>query len=98
MYSDKENFFFNFWLFLCQSKDGQPLLLVAAEAGLDNIVAALLVAGTDPNGVHAVCNFKEIRKNVPLQMFSDCWFTGLQMEQTMLEPYLPVGLELCTQL
>ncbi|XP_020620565.1 ankyrin repeat and EF-hand domain-containing protein 1-like isoform X1 [Orbicella faveolata] len=35
------------------SKDGQPLLLVAAEAGLDNIVAALLIAGADPNGVHA---------------------------------------------
>jgi len=34
--------------------------LVAAEAGLDNIVAALLIAGTDPNGVHAVCNVKEI--------------------------------------
>ncbi|XP_058965683.2 ankyrin repeat and EF-hand domain-containing protein 1-like isoform X1 [Pocillopora verrucosa] len=34
------------------SKDGQPLLYVAAEAGLDNIVQALLVAGADPNGAH----------------------------------------------
>ena len=41
--------------FLHQNKDGQPLLLVAAEAGLDNIVAALLVAGADPNAVHTVC-------------------------------------------
>lgn len=30
------------------------MLLVAAEAGLDSIVAALLIAGADPNGVHAV--------------------------------------------
>jgi len=41
--------------FLHQNKDGQPLLLVAAEAGLDNLVAALLVAGADPNAVHTVC-------------------------------------------
>ncbi|XP_073243068.1 ankyrin repeat and EF-hand domain-containing protein 1-like isoform X1 [Porites lutea] len=36
------------------SKDGQPLLFVAAEAGLDDIVAALLIAGADPNSVHAI--------------------------------------------
>ena len=28
---------------------------MAAEAGLDDIVAALLIAGADPNSVHAVC-------------------------------------------
>ena len=43
-------FFFNYY----QSKDGQTLLLVAAEAGLDNIVEGLLIAGADPNGVHMV--------------------------------------------
>ncbi|XP_068732245.1 ankyrin repeat and EF-hand domain-containing protein 1-like isoform X2 [Montipora capricornis] len=34
------------------NKEGQPLLFVAAEAGLDDIVAALLIAGADPNSVH----------------------------------------------
>ena len=28
---------------------------MAAEAGLDDIVTALLIAGADPNSVHAVC-------------------------------------------
>lgn len=37
------------------NKEGQPLLLVAAEAGLDDIVTALFIAGADPNSVHAVC-------------------------------------------
>lgn len=40
--------------FVTQNKEGKPLLLVAAEAGLDDIVAALLIAGADPNSVHAV--------------------------------------------
>lgn len=46
---------FNYlFFFYYQSKDGQTLLLVAAEAGLDNIVEGLLIAGADPNGVHMV--------------------------------------------
>lgn len=96
-----EKIFFNFWFFSCQSKDGQPLLLVAAEAGLDNIVAALLIAGADPNGVHAVCNVKEI---YPYQVvggtmpYSYSVMVGLldsKWSTALFEPYPPVGLELC---
>lgn len=35
------------------NNEGKPLLLVAAEAGLTDIVAALLIAGADPNSVHS---------------------------------------------
>ena len=60
---------------LCQSNDGQPLLLVAAEAGLDNIVAALLFAGADPNGVHMVQYIAIIIKfsiHIPYQVVQSC--------------------------
>ena len=33
---------------------------MAAEAGLDNIVQALLVAGADPNGAHTVCYWLQV--------------------------------------
>lgn len=48
-------YFLNTFLSFCQNNEGKPLLLVAAEAGLTDIVAALLIAGADPNSVHAVC-------------------------------------------
>ena len=47
--------FFECNLSFCQNNEGKPLLLVAAEAGLTDIVAALLIAGADPNSVHSVC-------------------------------------------
>lgn len=48
-------YFVNTILSFCQNNEGKPLLLVAAEAGLTDIVAALLIAGADPNSVHSVC-------------------------------------------
>ena len=40
---------------------------MAAEAGLDDIVAALLIAGADPNSVHAVCyNIVKYCENIML--------------------------------
>lgn len=86
---EKVNFFLIFDFF-CQSKDGQPLLLVAAEAGLDNIVAALLIAGTDPNGVHAVCNKKEIYlvgENVPHSCSVMVGLRDSKRSTALLEPY-----------
>ncbi|XP_015756266.1 PREDICTED: ankyrin repeat and EF-hand domain-containing protein 1-like [Acropora digitifera] len=46
-------YFLNTILSFCQNNEGKPLLLVAAEAGLTDIVAALLIAGADPNSVHS---------------------------------------------
>lgn len=48
-------YFLNMILSFCQNNEGKPLLLVAAEAGLTDIVAALLIAGADPSSVHSVC-------------------------------------------